>query len=72
MKSIAAAKFKEKCLAILDRVDSEGILITKHGKPIATLMPIKAQSAGMIGLMKGKIRIKGPILSTGLKWDAES
>jgi len=38
MKRIAAAKFKERCLAILDRVDREGIIITKHGKPVATLL----------------------------------
>lgn len=72
MKRIAAAKFKEQCLAILDRVDSDGIIITKHGKPIATLMPINTQSAELIGSMKGKIKIKGGILSTGVKWDAES
>lgn len=72
MKQIAAAKFKEQCLAILDRVDAEGIVITKHGKPIATLIPFKTQSADLIGSMRGKIRIKGNILTTGLKWDAES
>jgi prevent-host-death family protein len=72
MKRIAAAKFKEQCLALLDRVDAEGIIVTKHGKPIATVMPIRAESASLIGSMKGKIKIKGDVLSTGLKWDAES
>jgi len=72
MKSIAAAKFKEQCLSILDRVDPEGIVITKHGKPVATLMPIKGRSGRLIGSLKAKIKIKGPILSTGLKWNAES
>jgi len=72
MKRIAAAKFKEQCLALLDRVGPEGIIITKHGKPIATLKPIKAESAALIGSMKGKIKIKGDILGTGLKWDAQS
>jgi len=72
MKHIAAAKFKEQCLAILDRIGPEGIVITKHGKPVARVLPIKAESASLIGCMKGKIKIKGDILSTGLKWDAES
>ena len=72
MQSIPAAKFKEQCLAILDRVDEEGIIITKHGKPVARLLPIKSQSASLIGIMKGEITIKGDILSTGAKWDAES
>jgi prevent-host-death family protein len=72
MKRIAAAKFKAQCLAILDRVDPEGIVITKHGKPIARVMPIKSESARLIGSMKGKIKILGDTLSTGAKWDAES
>ncbi len=72
MKTIAAAKFKEQCLALLDRVGSDGIIITKHGKPVAKLIPIHTDSARLIGSFKGKIKIKGNILSTGVKWDAES
>ena len=72
MKSVPAAKFKEQCLALLDHVDPEGIIITKHGKPMAKLVPIQTDSAKLIGSFKGKIKIKGNILSTGVKWDAES
>ena len=72
MKRIGAAKFKEQCLAILDRVGPEGIVITKHGKPVATLFPAAGASAGLMGCMKGKLKIKGNILSTSLKWDAQS
>jgi prevent-host-death family protein len=72
MKRIAAAKFKEQCLSILDRLEPEGVIITKHGKPVATLVPTKSASAALIGSMRGKIKIKGDILSTGVKWDAES
>ena len=68
----SAAKFKEQCLALLDHVDPEGIIITKHGKPVAKLVPIQTDSAKLIGSFKGKIKIKGNILSTGVKWDAES
>ena len=39
MKQIAAAKFKEQCLALLDEIDPEGIVITKRGKPVAKLIP---------------------------------
>ncbi len=72
MKTIGAAKFKEQCLSLLERVDKEGIIITKHGKPIAKLVPIEFQSSRLIGKMKGKIKVKGEIISTGLKWDAQS
>jgi prevent-host-death family protein len=72
MKTIAAAKFKEQCLALLDEVGPEGITITKHGRPVAKLIPIGVESVNLIGSMKGKIVIHGDILSTGVRWDAES
>ena len=72
MKTIAAAKFKEKCLSILENIGDEGIIITKHGKPLAKVVPISIQSEDLIGKLKGKIKIKGDTFSTGVKWDAES
>jgi len=72
MEQINASKFKEQCLALLDNLDPEGIVITKHGKPVARLIPASSDCAGLIGSMKGKIRVHGDILSTGLNWDAES
>jgi prevent-host-death family protein len=72
MKQMAAAKFKEQCLSILDRVDDEGLVITKRGKPVAKLIPIRAESASLIGALKGKLKIKDDVLTTGLKWDAQS
>jgi prevent-host-death family protein len=72
MKQMPAAKFKEQCLAILDEVDEEGIVITKRGKPVAKLVPIRAESAELIGALEGKVEIKGDIISTGIRWHAES
>jgi len=72
MKQIPAAKFKEQCLSILDRVDEDGIVITKRGKPVAKLIPIRTESAELIGKLKGRLRVKGDIFSTGLKWHAQS
>ena len=71
MKQIAAAKFKEQCLSLLDEVDQDGIVITKRGRPVAKLIPFASEQAGLIGSLKRKIRIKGDILSSGIKWDAE-
>jgi prevent-host-death family protein len=67
MKTVPAAEFKARCLSLLDRVGPEGIVITKHGKPVAKLIPIHTDTAKMIGSFKGKIKIKGNILSTGIK-----
>jgi len=71
MKSIAAAKFKEQCLSLLDQVDRDGIVITKHGKPVAKLIPYGTDSATLIGSLKDKVEIRGDILSTGVDWNAE-
>lgn len=72
MSSISASKFKEQCLSLLDRVDHQGIVITKHGKPVAKLVRIDASSASMIGALKGKLKIKGDVFSTGQRWNAQS
>ena len=72
MKQIPATKFKEQCLSLLDRVDEEGIVITKRGKPVAKLIPIRTESAELIGKLKGRLKVKGDVFSTGLKWHAQS
>jgi prevent-host-death family protein len=72
MNTLGAAKFKQECLAILNRLGPEGIIITKHGKPVAKLVPIQTESAVLIGSLAGKIRVHGDLLTTGLRWDAES
>ncbi len=71
MKRIAAAKFKEQCLALLDEVDTEGIVITKHGKPVAKLIPFERDSRSLIGALSGKIHITGDLFNTGETWNAE-
>jgi prevent-host-death family protein len=70
MKKVAAAKFKAQCLAILDKLEPGGIVITKHGKPVARLLPAERASADLIGALRGRIRVNGEIESTGVKWDA--
>jgi prevent-host-death family protein len=70
MKTIAAARFKEQCLAILDQLDADGVIITKHGKPVAKLMPVRRTGAELIGSLRGKIRVMGDIKSSNLDWDA--
>lgn len=72
MKAIGASKFKEHCLSILDKLDKEGIVITKRGQPIAKVIPLEVESANLIGALKGKLKTKGSAISTGIKWDAES
>ncbi|MBI2960935.1 MAG: type II toxin-antitoxin system Phd/YefM family antitoxin [Betaproteobacteria bacterium] len=71
MKQVSAAKFKEQCLALIDQVDTDGIVITKRGKPVAKLIPLGTDAASLIGSLRDKIKIKGDILSTGARWNAQ-
>ena len=70
MKTIAAAKFKEQCLSMLDHLDPDGLVITKHGKPVARVLPAERASADLIGALRGRVSIKGDVQSTGLTWEA--
>ncbi len=72
MKTIGVAKFKEQCLALLDRLDVEGLVVTKHGKPVARVIPYDQQCADLIGSLREKIKVRGDILTTGARWDADA
>ncbi|MGH9898636.1 MAG: type II toxin-antitoxin system Phd/YefM family antitoxin [Pyrinomonadaceae bacterium] len=72
-RTIAASEFKAKCLKILDELDAAGIIVSKRGQPIARVIPLAPESnINLIGSMKGKIKVKGDLSSTGTKWNAES
>ena len=69
MKQIGAAKFKEQCLALLDDLTPEGLVITKHGKPVARVVPIGCEGSDLIGSLQDKIAVRGNLESTGVTWD---
>ena len=72
MKMIGAAKFKEQCLALLDDLGQDGLIITKRGKPVACLLPLERQDAELIGSLRNKIEVRGDILTTGIEWQADA
>ena len=67
MKEIGAAKFKEQCLALLDNLDADGLIVTKRGKPVARVIPYETNDGDLIGSLRGKLKIKGDIFTTGLR-----
>ena len=69
MKENEAAKFKEQCLALLDELDADGLVITKRGKPVARVLPYESESADLIGSLRHKIEVRGNLLTTG-SWRA--
>ena len=65
MKTVPAAKFKANCLALMDKVRETGefVVITKHGKPVAKLVPAERERSSMWGDLAGTVRIIGDIES---------
>ncbi len=72
MNKIGAAKFKERCLALLEELPPEGLIITKHGKPVARVTPYPQEPADLIGSLRDKIEVRGDILSTNAAWNADA
>jgi len=70
-KTIAAAAFKARCLALLDEVGAtrEALVVTKRGRPVARLVP---DETPMRKPLRGSVRIRGDIVTpVGEAWDAE-
>lgn len=55
---VAAAEFKTRCLELMDRVRETGAeyVITKHGVPVAKLVPVvEARRTRFFGSMQGTV-----------------
>jgi len=73
MKQIKASEFKAKCLRLLDEVAETGevLVITKNGRAVAELGPIKKRPKSLFGAHKGMFEIKGDIIEpVDVEWEA--
>lgn len=71
--SIQAGNFKAKCLQLMDEVSEKhiSIVITKHGKPIAKLMPIEEIPIDLFGCLKNSVTIKKDIIAPiNVDWES--
>lgn len=72
---ISAAEFKAKCLKMMDRVRDyqEEIIITKHGKPVAKLVPVEqTPPKSLFGFMKNSVVVHGDIVAPlEERWEAD-
>jgi prevent-host-death family protein len=72
--SVSAAEFKAKCLELMDIIEQTGrsVVVTKRGRPVAVLGPVRVPRGSAFGYMKGSIKILGDIQAPiDLDWDAE-
>lgn len=71
--SVPAGEFKQRCLALLDRVAETGmpIVVTKRGRPVARVVPIEPPAEALLGSIRVVTEIEEELYSTGESWDAE-
>jgi prevent-host-death family protein len=71
MKTMPAGEFKTNCLAVMDEVKAkrETVVITKHGMPVAKLVPVNTDKDEIFGFFSGKGAITGDVLSPALSKD---
>lgn len=74
--TMTATETKAKLLSLLDEVaDGEDVLITKHGRVVARLVPAgTGNGARLRGMFAGQVRVTDPdddLYSTGERWEIE-
>jgi prevent-host-death family protein len=77
VEEIAISKFKATCLAVVERVRKTRtpILITRHGVPVAQIVPPQPaeQPKSWLGSMAGSVQILGDIIAPATdesEWEA--
>ena len=74
-RTMSATEFRARCYRLSDEVAETGreIVITKRGKPVARLVPVRRWRGAPFGLYRDQIRIHGDIgAPIDVEWDAET
>lgn len=68
MRRMAAGFFKVHCLAVMDEVQAkrESVVITKHGKPVAKLVPADQNADDIYNFLAGKGTMIGDVVSPAI------
>ncbi|HTR79948.1 MAG TPA: type II toxin-antitoxin system prevent-host-death family antitoxin [Gemmatimonadaceae bacterium] len=72
---VAAGDFKARCLAVMDEVESTGeeVTITKHGRPVARLVPVVSDRVPAFGRLKGWVTGEDDIVAPlDVPWEADA
>ncbi len=69
MKTMAAGSFKAHCLAVMNEVQAkrETVVITKHGRPVAKLVPPDQDTDTIYNFLRGKGTVVGDIISPAIE-----
>jgi prevent-host-death family protein len=71
---IGAAEFKAKCLQLLNEISErkrDAVIITKRGRPVARLEPIREAGGPIYGALRGLVKIHGDLTEPlDVEWEA--
>jgi prevent-host-death family protein len=74
---VPAGQFKNQCLALMDELAAQGgeLVITKHGRPVAKLVPIvddELANVPILGSMAGTVTFLEDDITTpvDVQWEA--
>jgi prevent-host-death family protein len=65
MKQMRASAFKAQCLKVMNDIQATGepVIVTKRGKPVVKVIPIKPEKDDIFGSMADEVKIIGDIES---------
>jgi len=67
------SEFRQQCLSLVDDLPSEGIVLTRHGAPVAKVVPVRRDCSELIGLAPELVFDNDDdLFTTGIEWNAHS
>lgn len=63
VRDLSITQFRRQCLSLMDDLPAEGIVVTKRGKPVARVTPVRVRRTGKrvaLPLLKGRGE-RGPL-----------
>jgi len=69
---MSVSEFRQRCLNLLDDLPVEGLLLTRHGHPVAKIVPVRPSCSELIGTVAVLPDTDDDLFTTGERWDAES
>jgi prevent-host-death family protein len=72
--TVTASNFKQRCLALVDEVQRTGheFVVTRHGRPVARLVPVEGHLPTALGWMAGTVTAHGDLEAPEPAWDLDA
>jgi prevent-host-death family protein len=75
VREVPASEFKAHCLQLMDQVEQTRaeIVVTKHGRPVARLVPIDEAAAEPFGFLAGTVQASDDLVAPiEDSWEADA